>query len=62
MAFVQTRRVLFSTYTNEVPEECPVGLGDSQLPHFLSDVIGSGGIATELLKPLRLMRLLRPLP
>lgn len=54
VVFVETRRVLFSTYTNEVPEECVQSV--LEIRNFLSDVIGSGGIATELLEPLRLMR------
>lgn len=54
VAFVETRRVLFSTYTNEVPEECVKSA--LEIRGFLSDVIGSGGIADELVEPLRLMR------
>lgn len=54
IAFVETRRVLFSTYTNEVPEECVRSV--LEIRGFLSDVIGSGGIADELLGPARLMR------
>lgn len=54
VAFVETRRVLFSTYTNEVPEECVQSVLD--IRSFLSDVIGSGGVAPELLEPIRLMR------
>ena len=54
IAFVETRRVLFSTYTNEVPEECVGSV--LQIRGFLSDMIGAGGIADELVEPLRLMR------
>ena len=54
IAFVETRRVLFSTYTNEVPEECVGSV--LQIRGFLSDTIGAGGIADELVEPLRLMR------
>jgi len=54
VAFVETRRVLFSTYTNEVPEECVQSV--VAIRSFLSDVIGAGGIANELVEPLRLMR------
>jgi len=54
VAFVETRRVLFSTYTNEVPEECVASV--LQIRDFLTTVIGDGGIATELSEPLRLMR------
>lgn len=49
VAFVETRRVLVSTYTNEVPEECVQSVLD--IRNFLSDVIGSGGIAAELREP-----------
>jgi hypothetical protein len=54
VAFVETRRVLFSTYTNEVPEECVQSV--LEIRNFLSDLIGSGGVGAELLEPLRLMR------
>ena len=54
IAQVETRRVLFSTYTNEVPEQCVESV--LQIRAFLSDVIGEGGVADELLGPLRLMR------
>lgn len=54
VAFVETRRVLFSTYSNEVPEECIRSV--LEIRSFLSDVIGAGGIAGELVEPLRLMR------
>jgi len=54
VAFVETRRVLFSSYSNEVPEECVRSV--LEIRGFLSDVIGAGGIANELVEPLRLMR------
>jgi hypothetical protein len=54
VAFIETRRVLFSSYTNEVPEECVQSV--VAIRSFLSDVIGAGGIADELVEPLRLMR------
>lgn len=54
VAFVVSRRVLMSTYTNEVPEECVQSV--LEIRNFLIDVVGSGGIAAELLEPLRLMR------
>ncbi len=54
VAFVETRRVLFSTYTNEVPQECVASV--LEIRSFLSDVIGDGGVAEELLEPIRLMR------
>jgi len=54
VTFVEARRVLFSTYTNEVPEECVASV--LQIRDFLTTVIGGGGIAAELREPLRLMR------
>lgn len=54
VAFVETRRVLFSTYTNEVPEECVQSV--LQIRDHLSEMIGNGGVGAELLQPLRLMR------
>jgi len=54
IAFIETRRVLFSTYTNEVPEECVKSV--LEIRSFLSNIIGHGGIAAELLEPARLMR------
>lgn len=54
IAFVETRRVLFSTYTNEVPEQCVESV--LEIRSFLSDTIGRGRIAEELSGPLRLMR------
>jgi hypothetical protein len=54
VAFVETRRVLFSTYSNEVPAECVHSV--LEIRSFLSDVIGAGGISEELVEPLRLMR------
>jgi len=37
--------VLFSTYSNEVPEECVSSV--LEIRGFLSEVIGAGGIAKE---------------
>lgn len=54
LAFVETRRVLFSTYTNEVPAECVASV--LQIRDHLTGLIGAGGIADELLNPLRIMR------
>lgn len=54
LAFVEARRVLFSTYTNEVPADCVTSV--LQIRDFLTDVIGAGGVAAELSGPLRLMR------
>jgi hypothetical protein len=54
VAFVETRRVLFSTYTNEVPEQCVASV--LQIRIFLTDVIAAGGVAPTLLEAVRLMR------
>lgn len=54
IAFVETRRVLFSTYTNEVPEQCVTSV--LEIRGFLSDEIGQGRIADELCGPLTVMR------
>ena len=54
IAFVEVRRVLFSTYTNEVPGECVSSV--LQIRDHLTSVIGAGGIASELSGPLRLTR------
>ncbi len=54
IAEVETRRVLFSTYTNEVPEECAKSV--LAIRDMLTQVIGAGGIAATLDESLRLMR------
>ena len=54
IAFVETRRVLFSSYTNEVPDQCVASV--LEIRAFLSEVIGQGRIAKELAGPLRVMR------
>ncbi len=54
VAFVETRRVLVSTYTNEMPGECVRSV--LQIRDFLSEVMGSAGIVGDLLQPLRLIR------
>lgn len=54
VVFVEARRVLFSTYTNEVPDQCVHSV--IQIRDFLSQVIGDGGIAKDLQGPVRLMR------
>jgi hypothetical protein len=54
IAFVETRRVLFSTYTSEVPEECVSSV--LAIREFLTEALGAGRIADELSGPLRVMR------
>jgi hypothetical protein len=54
ITFVEDRRVLFSTYTNEVPEQCAASV--IEIRKFLTDVIGAGGIADRLEGPLRAIR------
>lgn len=54
IAFVEVRRVLFSTYTNEVPEQCVSSV--LEIRDFLTEMIGQGRIAEELAGPVRLMR------
>ncbi len=54
IAFVEVRRVLFSTYTNEVPEQCALSV--IEIRNFLTEIIGAGGIGDELMIPIRRMR------
>jgi hypothetical protein len=54
LAFVEARRVLFSSYTNEVPEHCVSSV--IEIRDFLTDTIGRGGIGQELQQRVRLMR------
>ncbi|REJ03930.1 hypothetical protein DY023_16575 [Microbacterium bovistercoris] len=54
IAFIEVRRVLFGTYANEVPDQCVQSVID--IRNFLTEVIGSGGLAAELEQPLRLAR------
>jgi hypothetical protein len=54
ITFIEDRRVLFSTYTNEVPEQCVASV--IEIRKFLTDEIGAGGIADRLEGPLRAMR------
>jgi hypothetical protein len=54
VSFVEVRRVLFSTYSSEVPEQCVASV--LEIRDFLTTVIGNGGLRSELHGPLRLMR------
>lgn len=54
IAEVETRRVLFSTYANEVPEQCVASVLD--LRQLCTDVLGVGNIGENLSGPVRLMR------
>jgi hypothetical protein len=51
---VETRRVLFSTYTNEVPSECIQSV--LEIRQFLTQMISNPGIGPELTSALRLIR------
>lgn len=54
IAFVEVRRVLFSTYSNEVPDQCVASV--IEIRNFFTDAIGAGGIGDDLEQPLRLAR------
>ena len=54
IAFVEVRRVLFSTYSNEVPDQCVASV--IEIRDFLTDLIGAGGIGDDLDQALRLAR------
>ena len=54
VTFVEARRVLFSTYTNEVPEQCAKSV--IEIRDFLTSELGKGGIAEPLSGPIRLAR------
>jgi len=54
VAFVETRRVLVSTYTNEMPGECVRSV--LQIRDFLSEVMGSAGIVEVVPKFVELRR------
>ncbi|MGN6204490.1 DUF6650 family protein [Humibacter sp.] len=54
IAHVESKRVLFSTYSNEVPEHCVASVLD--IRSFLTEQISKGGISDKLDQTLRLMR------
>ena len=54
VTFAEPRRVLFSTYTNEVPDQCVASV--LAIRDFLTVTLADGGISTELSGPLRVMR------
>ncbi len=54
IAFVEVRRVLFSTYTNEVPEQCVASVID--IRDHITSLVATGGIGPELAGPLRTAR------
>ena len=54
LTFLEDRRVLYSTCTNEVPDQCVESV--LQIREQLTEVLGAGGIADELAAPLRAMR------
>ncbi|RFZ41384.1 hypothetical protein DAVIS_02653 [Mycobacterium marinum] len=54
IAFVETRRVLFSSYADEVPQECVNSV--LAIREFLTEIIGQARIGDQLSGPIRLMR------
>lgn len=54
IAFIEVRRVLFSTYADEVPEQCVSSV--IEMRNFFTEVIGQGGIGDDLEQPVRLAR------
>lgn len=54
IAFIEMRRVLFSTYADEVPEQCVGSV--IEIRNFFTEVIGQGGIGDDLEQPVRLAR------
>jgi hypothetical protein len=54
IAFVEARRVLYASYPEEMPSHCITSA--IEIRNFLTDVIGTGGIADQVANPLRIMR------
>jgi len=54
IAFVEVRRVLFSSYTSEVPEQCVTSVID--IRDHITGLIAAGGIGPQLTGPLRVAR------
>lgn len=54
IAEVESRRVLFSTYTNEVPEQCVSSV--LELRRSFTEVIGEAEAGQTLIGPVRIMR------
>ncbi len=54
VTFAEGRRVLFSSYTNEVPDECVTSV--VEIRDFLTDTLMHGGINEGLEGRIRLMR------
>lgn len=54
IVFLEPRRVLFGTFSNEVPDQCVLSV--LEIRNELTRVLQQGGIAEELGGPVRLMR------
>lgn len=54
VTFVEARRVLFSSYANEVPEQCVASVID--IRDHITGLIAAGGIGPQLAGPLRIAR------
>lgn len=54
IAEVETRRVLFSTYTDEVPEQCVSSV--LALRQLFTEILAAGGVGLAISDPVRVMR------